>query len=85
MSSLGKVTGNYIPFVFDSPFGRVSRDPIEHIGKNLTKLMEGRQVVLFVTDTEDPSIRPHVKNIIGYTYIITKISGTESIIEVSKC
>ena len=85
MSSLGKVTGNYIPFIFDSPFGRVSQEPIENIGKNLTKLMEGRQVVLFVTDTEDPSIKPHIKNIIGFTYIINKISATESVIEVNKC
>ena len=85
MSSLGKVTGNFIPFIFDSPFGRVSQDPIEHIGQNLPKLMEGRQVVLFVTDTEDPNIRPHIENIIGNTYVINKISGTESIIEVGKC
>ena len=82
MSSLGKVTGNFIPFTFDSPFGRVSEEPIENIGKNLPKLMEGRQVILFVTDTEDSHIKPHINSIIGSKYVITKISGTESEIKV---
>ena len=82
MSSLGKVTGNFIPFTFDSPFGRVSEEPIENIGKNLPKLMEGRQVILFVTDTEDSHIKPHIKSIIGNQYVINKISGTESEIKV---
>ena len=78
MSSLGKVTGNLTPFVFDSPFGRISEEPIENIGKNLRSLMEDRQVVLFVTDTEDKNIRQHIENIIGQKYILDKISATES-------
>ncbi len=78
MSSLGKVTGNLIPFIFDSPFGRISEDPIEKIGKKFPDLMRGRQVVLFVTDTEDKNIRPHIKNIIGKKYVLDKISGTEA-------
>jgi len=78
MSSLGKVTGNLIPFVFDSPFGRVSEDPIEKIGKILPSMMEGRQVILFVTDTEDKNIRPHIKNLIAKKYILDKISAFES-------
>lgn len=78
MSSLGKVTGNLIPFIFDSPFGRISEEPIEKIGKHLPYLMAGRQVILFVTDTEDTNIRPHIKNMIGKKYILDKISGTEA-------
>ena len=78
MSSLGKVTGNLVPFVFDSPFGRIGEEPIENIGKNLRPMMEGRQVVLFVTDTEDTNIRSHIKDIIGQKYILDKISATES-------
>lgn len=80
MSSLGKVTGNFIPFVFDSPFGRVSEEPIENIGQNLPKLMEGRQVILFVTDTESKNILPHIEEIIGSRYVIDKLSGTESVV-----
>lgn len=78
MSSLGKVTGNLIPFVFDSPFGRVSEDPIEKIGVNLPSMMEGRQVILFVTDTEDKNIRPHIKNLIAKKYILDKTSAFKS-------
>jgi len=78
MSSLGKATGNLAPFVFDSPFGRVGKEPIENIGKNLRPLMEGRQVVLLVTDTEDPNIRPYIEDIIGQNYILDRISATES-------
>lgn len=80
MSSLGKVTGNAIPFVFDSPFGRISEEPIKNIGKNIHVLMEGRQVILLVTDTESANIRKHIDSIIGKEYIIEKISATESII-----
>jgi len=78
MSSLGKATGNLVPFVFDSPFGRISEEPIKNIGKNLRPLMEDRQVVLFVTDTEDKNIRPHIEDIIGQKYILDKRSATES-------
>lgn len=78
MSSLGKVTGNLVPFVFDSPFGRISEEPIENIGKNLRPLMGDRQVVLFVTDTEDKNIRPHIEEMIGQKYVLDKISATES-------
>ena len=80
MSSLGKVTGNLVPFVFDSPFGRISEEPIENIGKNLRSLMGDRQVVFFVTDTEDKNIRPHIEEIIGQKYILDKISATESVV-----
>lgn len=83
MSSLGKVTGNFIPFVFDSPFGRVSEEPIENIGQNLPSLMGGRQVILFVTDTEDSHIRPHIENIIGKKFVLDKLSATESIVRCS--
>jgi len=82
MSSLGKATGNLIPFVFDSPFGRISEDPIERIGKNLPMLMENRQVILLVTDTEDSNIRPHITNIIGKEYCIDKLTATESKVKV---
>ena len=78
MSSLGKATGNLVPFVFDSPFGRISEEPIKNIGKNLRPLMEDRQVVLFITDTEDKNIRPHIEDIIGQKYILDKRSATES-------
>lgn len=78
MSSLGKVTGNLLPFVFDSPFGRVSQDPIEKIGKNIRNLMENRQVILLVTDTENANIHKHINEIIGKEYNISKISPTES-------
>ena len=47
MSSLGKVTGNLIPFVFDSPFGRESEDPIEKIGKE--------NVQVEVSNAKEPS------------------------------
>ncbi len=81
MSSLGKVTGNLLPFVFDSPFGRVSQDPIEKIGKNIRILMKDRQVTLLVTDTENDNIREHIAEIIGKEYNVRKISATESMIE----
>lgn len=81
MSSLGKVTGNLLPFVFDSPFGRVSQDPIEKIGKNIRTLMENRQVILLVTDTENANIHKHIAGIIGKEYNVQRISATESQIE----
>lgn len=78
MSSLGKATGNLVPFVFDSPFGRISEEPIKNIGKNFRSLMEDRQVILFVTDTESRNIQPHIEDMIGQKYMLDKISATES-------
>ena len=78
MSSLGKATGNLVPFVFDSPFGRISEEPIKNIGKNFRSLMEDRQVILFVTDTESRNIQPYIEDMIGQKYLLDKISATES-------
>jgi DNA sulfur modification protein DndD len=85
MSSLGEATSNLLPLTFDSPFGRVDEDPIEKIGKNLLSLMKGRQVILFVTTSEDRGIQKSVKNIIGKKYTINKISGQESRIMEGLC
>ena len=81
MSSLTAITKLKIPLVFDSPFGRISEEPIEKIGKFLPSLMTGSQIVLFVTDTENSNIFPYIKNSIGRMYDIKKISASLSQIE----
>jgi len=78
MSSLTAITGLKIPFVFDSPFGRISEEPIEMIGKYLPSLMKGSQIILFVTDTENENIYDFIKNAIGKNYVIEKINANSS-------
>ena len=81
MSSLTAITELKIPFIFDSPFGRISEEPIEKIGKFLPSLMRGSQIILFVTDTEDSNIYTHIKDSIGKKYEIIKMSADQSIIK----
>lgn len=78
MSSLTAITKLKIPFIFDSPFGRISEDPIEKIGNFLPSLMRGSQIILFVTDTEDTNIYNHIKESIGKKYEILKLSANQS-------
>lgn len=70
MSSLPLVTTIDLPFLFDSPFGGISEEPIQHIGKFLPEILKGSQIILFVTDTEHNSVYPNIKNKIGTNYTI---------------
>jgi len=68
MTSLSDITNLQIPFVFDSPFGRISEEPIHQIGKNLPSLLHGSQIILTVTDTERQNIYSSIENAIGKEY-----------------
>lgn len=70
MSSLPLITPIQLPFLFDSPFGGISKEPISNIGKFLPEILKGSQIILFVTDTEHNSVYPHIKNKIGAKYTI---------------
>ncbi|MGQ4876037.1 MAG: ATP-binding protein [Promethearchaeia archaeon] len=70
LSSLPLVTTINLPFIFDSPFGGISKEPVKNIGKFLPDILKGSQIVLFVTDTEHDSVFPFIQNKIGIKYTI---------------
>jgi DNA sulfur modification protein DndD len=76
LTSLASLFGNQYPLVFDSPFGRLGKTPIINIGKELPSLLNGSQVILFVTDTEDGGIYEKIENSIGFEYKLNKIEDS---------
>ena len=72
MGALTEITDLQIPFVFDSPFGRIDSKNTEQIGQNLPIMMNGSQIILFVTDVEANSILPSISTKIGKKYRIVK-------------
>lgn len=71
MSSLPLVTRIDLPFLFDSPFGGISEEPIQFIGKFLPQILKGSQIIIFVTDTEHKSVHPYIESKIGNNYTIS--------------
>jgi DNA sulfur modification protein DndD len=81
MGALTDVTSLGIPFVFDSPFGRIDEENINEIGKNLSIMMGGSQIILFVTDVEGKNILSSIENRIGKKIKINKHSASKSDLE----
>lgn len=52
VAALNNVSGFDIPIVIDTPLGRISKIPKLNIAKNLPNYLEGKQVILLVTEEE---------------------------------
>ena len=52
VSALNNISGFYLPFIIDTPMGRLGSEMKNNISKTLPEYMEGRQVTLLVTDEE---------------------------------
>lgn len=52
VAALNRVSGFDIPIVIDTPLGRISKIPKINIAKNLPNYLEGKQVILLVTEEE---------------------------------
>ena len=81
MSSLSSIVKHIIPFVFDSPFGKISVKSAETIGSTIPNLLLNQQMILFLTDTEHNNIFNSIKNNISQAYLLTM--NEESIAEIN--
>jgi DNA sulfur modification protein DndD len=82
--AMAKVTGEEATLVIDTPFGRISEEPLHNVARTLPEL--AGQLVLLVTDRELDAeaaelIRPHVGK--EYELSFDEVTGTTHIVEVS--
>jgi DNA sulfur modification protein DndD len=71
MAALNSVSGFDAPIVIDTPLGRLSREPKNNIAQNLPNYLEGKQVILLVTEEEyTPEVREKLYNRVGKEYRI---------------
>ncbi|KXB08208.1 hypothetical protein AKJ58_00640 [candidate division MSBL1 archaeon SCGC-AAA385D11] len=84
MASLNKCSGFDVPIFIDTPLGRISGRPRDNIATNLPNYLEGKQVILLMTDTEyTPRVRERLSSRIGKECKIECTKGEEgSIAEV---
>jgi DNA sulfur modification protein DndD len=52
VAALNNVSGFDLPFVIDTPLGRISSEPKLNIARNLPRYLKGRQVILLMTEEE---------------------------------
>jgi DNA sulfur modification protein DndD len=79
--AMAKVAGEEAPLVMDTPFGRLSRDHLEAVAKNLPDLTS--QLVLFVTDREwDQASSTQLEPRIGAQYELQFKEGCTTITEI---
>lgn len=71
MAALNNISGFNAPIIIDTPLGRLSKEPKNNIAKNLPNYLEGKQVVLLVTEEEyTPEVRERLYERIGKEYRI---------------
>jgi len=66
LNSISKVAKMTLPILFDTPFGRISKEPKAKIAKNFPKMFEGTQIIFFLTDAEADKMLEHIKGKKGY-------------------
>jgi DNA sulfur modification protein DndD len=65
--AMAKVTGEEATLVIDTPFGRISEEPLHNVAKTLPEL--AKQLVLLVTDRElDHQAEELIKPYVGHAY-----------------
>jgi DNA sulfur modification protein DndD len=70
-AALNMVSGFNLPIIIDTPLGRISREPKLNIAMGLPKYMEGKQIVLLVTDEEySKEVRDALRGYLGKEYRI---------------
>lgn len=82
IAAMSQTAAKDVPFVIDTPLGRISGKPRGNLAMQLPKLAE--QVVLFVTDTEyDDAVRAALSSAVGRTYELQfdDSVGTTQIVE----
>lgn len=68
---LNIVSGFEFPLIIDTPLGRISSEPREALGRTLSKLLKGRQIVFLMTDVEYTSdFRKTLKQSVNAEYEI---------------
>lgn len=70
MAALNEVSGFQVPIVIDTPLGRISDEPSDKIAKNLPNYLDGRQVIMLVTDKEYKDVRKFLKDRVADEYRI---------------
>jgi DNA sulfur modification protein DndD len=71
MAALNSVSGFNAPIIVDTPLSRLSREPKNNIAKNLPNYLEGKQVVLLVTEEEyTADVRERLRERVGKEYRI---------------
>jgi len=79
LNALAKVSERTVPILFDTPFGRISREPKANIAKNFPLMFEGTQIIFFLTDAEADRMIDNIKGKKGYEII--NIERTQATIE----
>lgn len=71
MAALNSVSGFEVPIMIDTPLARISTEPSRNIARNLPNYLQGKQVILLVTEKEYSSeVKKELSNRVGGSYII---------------
>lgn len=71
MAALNMVSGFDAPLVIDTPLGRISREPKLNIAEKLPGYLNGKQLILLVTEEEyTPEVRKRIQKHVGKEYKI---------------
>ena len=70
MAALSSIVRNIIPFVFDSPFGKISVKSAGSIGSTIPNLLSNQQMILFLTDSEHNNIFNSIEDKISQGYLL---------------
>jgi len=88
MAALNSVSGFEVPIMIDTPLARISAEPSKNIARNLPSYLQGKQVILLVTEKEySPEVRKELSDRVGRSYIINvteKERGNLAKVEVMK-
>ncbi|KKK86449.1 hypothetical protein LCGC14_2763140, partial [marine sediment metagenome] len=69
LNSISKVAQFTLPILFDTPFGRISREPKANIAKNFPEMFKGTQIVFFLTDAEADKMLENIKGKKGFEIV----------------
>ncbi len=72
LNAISQVSQISLPILFDTPFGRISKEPKANIAKNFPSMFEGTQIIFFLTDAEADRMIENIKGKIGYEIINIK-------------
>jgi DNA sulfur modification protein DndD len=71
MAALNSVSGFEVPIIIDTPLARISSEPSRNIAKKLPSYLQGKQVVMLVTEKEySPEVKEELSERVGKTYVI---------------
>jgi len=71
MAALNSVSGFEVPIIIDTPLARISTEPSRNIARKLPDYLQGKQVVLLVTEKEYSSeVKEELRRCVGKAYII---------------